>query len=67
VICLFIYFIVLTIHLDLVEDISAEEFLLCLCCFIARCGAPRITLSDNTQKFKAIKWCWRKHGEVMGI
>ena len=54
-VCLFTCFMVRTIHLKLVEDMSTEEFLLCLHRFIARHGPPRMILSDNAQQFKTSK------------
>lgn len=54
-VCLFTCFTVRAIHLDLVKDMSTEEFLLCLHHFIARCGASRVILLDNEQQFKATK------------
>ena len=38
-VCLFTCMVVRAIHLELVEDMSANEFLLCLCHFMA-CGVP---------------------------
>ena len=54
-VCLFTCFAVRAIHLELVEDMSTEEFLLCLRHFIARHGPPRMILSDNAQQFKTSK------------
>ena len=34
---------------------SAEEFILCLRRFMARCGIPRQIISDNTQQFKVAR------------
>ena len=52
-VCLFTCFTVRAIHLELVEDMSCEEFLLGLRRFIARRGTPRQILSDNAKQFKA--------------
>jgi len=41
-VCLFTCFIVRAIHIKLVEDMSAEEFLLYLCQFVARKGDSQI-------------------------
>ena len=38
------------VHLELVEDMSADEFLLCLRHFIARRGVPRQIISDNARQ-----------------
>ena len=54
-VCLFMCFAVQAIHLELVEDMSTEEFLLCLCHFTARRGPPRMILSDNAKQFKTSK------------
>ena len=51
-ICLFTCFAVRAIHLELAEDMTAEEFLLCLRRFIARRGKPKQILSDNAKHFK---------------
>ena len=63
-VCLFACFTVQATHLELVEDMSAEEFLLCLRRFISRREAPRLILSDNAQQFKAtrtvLEKAWRK-------
>ena len=62
-VCLFTCFTVRAVHLELVEDMSTEEFLLCLRRFIARRGAPRLILSDNAKQFKAastvLEKAWR--------
>ena len=50
--CLFTCLTIQAIHLELVEDMSAEEFILCLCRFMARRGIPHQIISDNTQQFK---------------
>jgi len=47
--------VVRAIHLELVEDMSADEFLLWLRCFMARRGVPRQIISDNAKQFKAAK------------
>ena len=41
------------LHLDLVKDISATEFLRCLRRFSARRGTPALIVSDNAKTFKA--------------
>ena len=43
------------VHLELIEDISAEEFLLCFRRFIARRGVPKQILSDNAKQFKTAR------------
>ena len=53
--CLFTCMVVRAIHLELVEDMSGSEFLLCLRRFMARCGVPRQIISDNAKHFKAAK------------
>jgi hypothetical protein len=41
------------LHLDLVKDLSTEEFLRCLRRFSARRGTPALIVSDNAKTFKA--------------
>ena len=52
---LFTYMVARAVHLELVEDMSADEFLLYLHCFIARCGVPRQIISDNVKQFTTAK------------
>ncbi|XP_065896199.1 uncharacterized protein [Dysidea avara] len=54
-VCLFTCMVVRAIHLELVEGMSADEFLLCLRRFMARRGVPRQIISDNAKHFKAAK------------
>ena len=54
-VCLFTCMVVRAIHLELVEGMSADEFLLCLHRFMARHGVPRQIISDNAKHFKAAK------------
>ena len=54
-ICLFTCLAVRAVHLELVNDMSAEQFLLCLRRFIARRGKPKQTISDNAPQFKLTK------------
>ena len=45
------------IHLELVPNMETNSFLLCLKCFIARRGRPRVIYSDNGSQFvKAAAW-----------
>ena len=48
-ICLFTCLAIRAVHLEVVEDLSAQEFLLCLRKFIARRGTPR---QINAKQFK---------------
>ena len=41
------------VHLELVEDCSADQFLLAFRRFVSRRGVPRLMLSDNAKNFKA--------------
>ncbi|XP_060600639.1 uncharacterized protein LOC132754069 [Ruditapes philippinarum] len=52
-ICLFTCFVTRAIHLEIVMDMSTEEFLLCLRRFISQRGTPVQILSDNASQFKA--------------
>ena len=54
-VCLFTCLAVRAIHLELAENMSAEEFILCLRRFMARRGVPRQIISDNAQQFKVAK------------
>lgn len=51
-VCLFTCMTVRAIRLELVEDMSADEFLLCLHRFIYQQGTPQLMISDNVQQFK---------------
>ena len=54
-ICLFTCVAVRAVHLELVEDMSAEFFLEALRRFVARRGKPDEITSDNATHFKAAK------------
>ena len=51
-VCLFTCLTMRAIHLELVKDMTAEEFILCLRRFMARRGVPRQMISDNAKQFK---------------
>jgi len=51
-VCLFTCLVVRAIHLEVVEDMSTDQFLLCLRRFIARRGTPQQIISDNAKQFK---------------
>ena len=54
------------VHLEIVEDMSADQFLLGLHRFIARCGAPCQIISDNAKQFKLARKVLNKtHQEAM--
>ena len=59
-VCLFTCLAVRVIHLEVVEDMPAEEFFLCLRRFMARRGVPRQIISDNVQQFKLAKTTLQK-------
>ena len=63
-ICLFTCMAVRAIHLELVADLSAKEFFLCLKRFISRRGKPTEVLLDNAPQFKLVKktadYLWSK-------
>lgn len=46
------------IHLELIKDITAEQFLLTLRRFIARRGKPTQLILDNAPQFKLAKNCY---------
>jgi len=54
-VCLFTCFVVRAVHIELIEDMSAEEFLFCFRRFIARRGVPKQILSDNAKQFKTAR------------
>lgn len=41
------------VYLDLVANLSADTFILCLCRFAARHGAPGAMYLDNHESFKS--------------
>ncbi|XP_078334132.1 uncharacterized protein LOC144625796 [Crassostrea virginica] len=51
-VCLFTCLVVRSVHLELMQDMSTEEFLLGLRRFIARWGKPKQLISDNASQFK---------------
>ena len=51
-ICLFICLNIRAVHLELVEDMSTEGFILCLRRFIARRGTHTLIISDNANQLK---------------
>ena len=67
-VCLFTCLVVRAVHLEIVEDMSADQFLLGLRRFIARRGAPRQIISDNAKQFKLARKVLNKtHQEAMLI
>ena len=54
-VCLFTCVTVRAIHLELVKDMTAEQFLLALRRFIARRGNPAQLILDNAPQFKLAK------------
>ena len=50
--CLFTCASTRGVHLKLVEDCSAEQFLLAFRRFVGRRGLPRVIMSDNAKNFK---------------
>ena len=54
-VCLFTCVTVRAIHLELVKDMTAEQFLLALRRFIARRGKPAQLILDNAPQFKLAK------------
>ncbi|MCP3664586.1 MAG: transposase family protein, partial [Gammaproteobacteria bacterium] len=51
-ICLFTCLTVRAVHLELVADLTADQFLMCLRRFIARRSKPMEMISDNAPQFK---------------
>ena len=54
-ICLFTCVVMRAVHLEIVDDLTAEEFFLALRRFIARWGNPSEIISDNAAQFKLSK------------
>eukprot|EP00117_Sycon_ciliatum_P004465 scpid43400/ scgid8830/ len=54
-VCLFTCLVTRAVHLELVENMSAEHFVLCLRRFTARRGVPQFIVSDNAPQFKLTK------------
>ena len=54
-ICLFTCITVRAVHLEMVEDMTAEHFLEGFRRFIARTGKPNKIISDNAATFKDAK------------
>ncbi|XP_065197167.1 uncharacterized protein LOC135828673 [Sycon ciliatum] len=54
-VCLFTCLVTRAGHLELVENMSAEHFVLCLRRFTARRGVPQFIVSDNAPQFKLTK------------
>jgi hypothetical protein len=52
-VCLFTCLLIRAIHLELVQDMSTEEFLLGFKRFISQKGTPAEIISDNDSQFKA--------------
>ena len=52
-VCLFTCMVVRAIHLELMQDMTTEEFLLGLRRFVSQRGVPALILSDNASQFKA--------------
>jgi len=53
--CLFTCLAVRAIHIEVIPDITAEQFLLCLRRFISTHGKPKQIISDNASQFKVVK------------
>ena len=54
-ICLFTCLSIRAIHLEVVNDLSADQFLLSFRRFVARRGKPAEVVSDNAKQFKLAK------------
>ena len=63
-VCLFTCVVVRAIHLEIVNDLTAEEFIMALRRFIARRGKPSNIISDNAPQFKlansTVELAWNK-------
>ena len=54
-ICLFTCVAVRAVHLEIIDDMSANQFLMALRRFISRRGKPTEIICDNAKQFKATK------------
>ena len=54
-ICLFTCAVSRAIHLEIVENLSVSDFMLCCRRFAGRCGVPRLIVSNNAKTFQAAK------------
>ena len=52
-VCLFTCLVIRAVHLEIIQDMTAQEFLLCFRRFIAHRGLPSVVISDNAKKFKS--------------
>jgi len=59
-VCLFTCLAVIAIHLEVIRDMTAEQFLMCLRRFIGRRGQPKEIISDNASQFKLTDSTLRK-------
>ncbi|XP_045206117.2 uncharacterized protein LOC123558303 [Mercenaria mercenaria] len=51
-VCLFTCMVTRAVHLEMVQDMSTEEFLLCFRRFVTQRGSPSEIFSDNAAQFK---------------
>ena len=66
-VAIFSYCVTRAVHLELVEDLSAEAFRRCLRKFVARRGMPVLIVSDNAKTFQATEKAVKKlfdHPEI---
>ena len=54
-VCLFTCAVTRAIHLELVMDMTASEFIAAFCRFVGRRGTPTLIISDNAKTFKKAK------------
>ncbi|VDM98514.1 unnamed protein product, partial [Onchocerca ochengi] len=66
-IALFSCFTTRAVHLELVDDLTAESFLNVLRGFVARQGYPELILSDNVSQFQCVENRRPSVGEVVLI
>ena len=65
--CLFTCLSTRAVHLELVEDMTAETFLNCLRRFIARRGKPKMLYSDNAKQFILTEKMLHAHWLGLGV
>ncbi|KAK3803548.1 hypothetical protein RRG08_027825 [Elysia crispata] len=66
-ILLFTCAVVRAVHLELVDSLSLEDFILAFKRFVARRGHPSIIYSDNAQTFKAAHKVFQRELGYMGL
>ena len=59
-ICLFTCMTIRAVHLEMAEDLTADQFLMCIRRFISRRGKPKRIISDNAPQMKVVDNAFQK-------